>query len=53
MAEVTKIAEGVWRVAGDIRKAMNVFLIGGEGGVTPGPRAWSRRFAGLPTSAVG
>lgn len=25
MAEVTKIAEGVWRVAGDFRKAMNVF----------------------------
>ena len=34
MAEVTKIAEGVWRVAGDFRKAMNVFLIEGEGGVT-------------------
>jgi hydroxyacylglutathione hydrolase len=34
MAEVTKIAEGVWRLAGHFRKAMNVFLIEGEGGVT-------------------
>jgi hydroxyacylglutathione hydrolase len=29
-----KIANGVWRVAGDFRKAMNVFLIEDEGGVT-------------------
>jgi hydroxyacylglutathione hydrolase len=29
-----KIADGVWRVAGDFRKAMNVFLIEDEGGVT-------------------
>jgi glyoxylase-like metal-dependent hydrolase (beta-lactamase superfamily II) len=34
MAETTKIADGVWCVAGDIKKAMNVFLIEDEGGVT-------------------
>jgi glyoxylase-like metal-dependent hydrolase (beta-lactamase superfamily II) len=28
-----KIADGVWRVAGDLRKSMNVFLIEDEGGV--------------------
>jgi glyoxylase-like metal-dependent hydrolase (beta-lactamase superfamily II) len=34
MAEVTRVADGVWRVAGDFRKAMNVFLIEDDGGVT-------------------
>ena len=34
MAELTKVADGVWRLAGDFRKAMNVFLIEDEGGVT-------------------
>jgi len=34
MSETTKVADGVWRVAGDFRKAMNVFLIEDDGGVT-------------------
>ena len=34
MSETTKVADGVWRVAGDFRNAMNVFLIEDEGGVT-------------------
>jgi glyoxylase-like metal-dependent hydrolase (beta-lactamase superfamily II) len=34
MGELTKVADGVWRLAGDLRKAMNVFLIEDEGGVT-------------------
>jgi hydroxyacylglutathione hydrolase len=29
-----KVADGVWRVAGDLRGAMNVFLIADDGGVT-------------------
>ena len=34
MSETTKVADGVWRVAGDFRKAMSVFLIEHDGGVT-------------------
>jgi hydroxyacylglutathione hydrolase len=34
VSELTRVADGVWRLAGDFRKAMNVFLIEDEGGVT-------------------
>jgi hydroxyacylglutathione hydrolase len=34
VSELTRVADGVWRLAGDFRNAMNVFLIEDDGGVT-------------------
>jgi hydroxyacylglutathione hydrolase len=34
VSELTKVADGVWRLAGDLRNEMNVFLIEDDGGVT-------------------
>jgi glyoxylase-like metal-dependent hydrolase (beta-lactamase superfamily II) len=49
--KVEQIAEGVWRVAGDLRHGMNVFLIEDEGGVTQFDAGTRRMADGIRKAA--